>query len=254
MRDYSGVKFHKLTAVKFLEKRWKSKRPFWLFLCECGKEIEADFYNVRNGMRTSCGCSRAKIRIRHGHTKFRLNGKHFMSPTYISWTAMRQRCQNKKHTAYQKYGGRGITVCARWQKFDNFLEDMGLRPPGTSIDRLDNDKGYSKENCRWATGGEQSNNTSRNVYVEWNGQKLTASQLSRKLKVSSHAIKARLLRGWTSEEVFSGEKKGISAKELTGDRDKDIVRLRNEGRTLDEIGKAVGLSRERVRQIYKILA
>lgn len=80
------------------------------------------------------------------------------TPTYFTWVSMHQRCSNPKHDAFDRYGGRGILVCPRWQSFEAFLADMGERPAGTSIDRIDNDRGYEKANCRWATRAVQRNN------------------------------------------------------------------------------------------------
>lgn len=83
------------------------------------------------------------------------------SPTRYTWAGMIQRCSNPRHGAYKDYGGRGITVCKRWMKFENFVEDMGLRPPGLTLERVNNDKGYKKSNCKWATRKEQANNRRR---------------------------------------------------------------------------------------------
>ena len=96
---------------------------------------------------------------KHGHTSGRF------SPTYHSWATMHQRCSNKKTTHYRHYGGRGIAVCDRWASFENFLADMGERPEGTSLDRINNDGPYSPENCRWATRAQQARNSSQTKLV-----------------------------------------------------------------------------------------
>lgn len=127
----------------------------WECLCDCGKTIVTRKSGVRNGHTTSCGCRQkdvqAKRLYRHGLAR---------SALYTTWAGMLQRCYNTKSTAYYLYGRRGITVCERWKTFENFAADMGERPsPTHSIDRKDNDKGYSPDNCRWATKKQQSQNT-----------------------------------------------------------------------------------------------
>ncbi len=129
----------------------------WNCECSCGnkKSVRADALN--GGGATSCGCwlkeLGSKIHKTHGHHK---NGKP--SPTYKSWQSMKQRCDNPKSTGFEYYGGRGIKVCERWNKFNNFLEDMGERPEGLTLDRKDVDGNYELPNCKWASDAEQGAN------------------------------------------------------------------------------------------------
>jgi hypothetical protein len=97
-------------------------------------------------------------RVKHGHG--------YRTPTYNSWDGMKQRCLNPRNPNYPSYGGRGITVCERWVSFENFLADMGERPAGLSLDRVDNDGGYEPGNCRWATRSEQQRNRRRSAYFD----------------------------------------------------------------------------------------
>jgi hypothetical protein len=161
-RDLTNMRFGRLTV------RWpaglKGSHVYWLCSCDCGKLKVICGYSLRNGDTTSCGCYRKEVTVSrnrkglwttHGHSR----GKG-RTPEYIAWDCMIQRCTNPKHPNWKRYGGRGIKVCRRWMRFENFLADMGRRPqPHLSIDRRNNEKGYFKSNCRWATRKEQMNNT-----------------------------------------------------------------------------------------------
>lgn len=132
--------------------------------------------------------------------------KHGMARTniYRIWSRMIERCHNEKNKNYFNYGGRGITVCEEWrQSFINFYKDMGDRPPSMSLDRIDNNKGYSRENCRWATPEQQMANTRAANLIEYNGETLPIAQWARKLGVSRNRIRTRLKIGMSVEQALT---------------------------------------------------
>lgn len=134
------------------------------------------------------------------------NTKHGMSstPEYLIWCGIRARCCKPGHRAYPRYGGRGIVLCERWQAFETFLSDMGMRPsPKHSVDRIDNNGSYSPENCRWATTKEQNSNSRHNRMVSYSGQTLTVDQWSKKLNISRLVLTKRLNSGWSIERAFT---------------------------------------------------
>jgi hypothetical protein len=116
------------------------------------------------------------------------------TPTYASWADMLSRCRNPKGKQWKDYGGRGIRVCRRWLKFENFVADMGLRPKGRTLDRVDNDRNYTPANCRWATRLEQQNNQRRNVRLSYGGQTKTLAQWARQAGVSRDVLRGRVCR------------------------------------------------------------
>ena len=126
------------------------------------------------------------------------------------WSSMRQRCDNPNNQAYHRYGGRGITVCERWQTFSNFVEDMGPRPPGLQLDRIDNDKGYSPDNCRWATPMENSHNTATNRRLTLDGVTKTLAEWGRDTGLSQPVITHRLKAGWQLDKALTAPRfKGL---------------------------------------------
>lgn len=116
---------------------------------------------------------------------------------------MKQRCLNPKSLKFKDYGGRGIKVCQRWMDFANFFEDMGPRPDGLSIERINNDGNYEPANCRWANRSDQKNNQRTCVYLEFDGQRMTRTQWARKLGMHPTTIKGRMRRGWTLAEALT---------------------------------------------------
>ena len=133
-----------------------------------------------------------KHNLKHGE-----KGNAGASPEYTSWSAMRARCKNPNLKEYPRYGGRGIAVCERWQSYENFLADMGRRPTlGHTIDRIDVNQGYFKENCRWATAIEQANNRTRQTYLEIDGVRKTQAQWLRQFNLKKPTFQTRIRNGW----------------------------------------------------------
>ena len=139
---------------------------------------------------------------KHGDANFQIP-KRGRTPTVVSWTSMKQRCDNKKSPDYHRYGGRGISYQDSWRLFNNFLADMGERPEGTTLDRIDNDKGYCKDNCRWAIIETQSNNKSSNVFITYDGETKTLMQWSRYTGIKYSLLQWRINKGWNMERVFT---------------------------------------------------
>ena len=187
---HPGVVVNMLTLVNRSNRA--GKHTYWVCLCQCGatKEVRTDV--LRSGRQKSCGCQLG-------------SPTHNMSrtPIYWRWKNMIRRCTDPSNHAYKDYGGRGISVCDRWRSFENFVADMGERPVGTSLDRIDNSLGYSPENCRWATWKIQHRNRRTNRLIEIDGTTKTLAEWCEVYRQPYPRILRRIKFGMSPKEALS---------------------------------------------------
>lgn len=217
--DLTGQRFGRLLAVRAIPgSRNKPRR--WLCRCDCGNEVEVITGDLRNGNTTSCGCY---IRELHAD-RLRIHGMS-KTTTYNVWASMLQRCNNPNSDKYQYYGGRGITVCERWHVFENFLADMGERPSKNhSIDRIDNDREYGPDNCRWTTMRRQNRNRRSNIEIEYQGETMCLVDWADRLGLKYETVRQRIQnQGWSVENAFSHP---IKPRELEITYNGDTLTLR----------------------------
>lgn len=193
-QDLTGQKFARLTVLGFAGQR------FWYCRCECLNVTKVMAGNLKNSHTMSCGCFNSDKITTHGHVS-----GYKKSPTYKSWQSMLNRCQNSKNEYFKDYGGRGIKVCQSWQKFENFLADMGERPEGKTLDRYpDNNGNYSPENCRWATKKEQQNNRRNSIFLTYEGKTQTMGQWEVEKGMCKSTLRSRIIKlGWPIEKAFT---------------------------------------------------
>lgn len=201
-KNLTGQKFERLTVLEF----WgiRNHKAYWKCRCDCGEETVVLGAHLTGGHSKSCGClQREKLRI-----TIQNNGTHKMSHTsiYETWHSMKSRCLNSTNESYKNYGARGITVCERWLKFENFYEDVSKLPhfgeKGYTLDRINNDGDYCPENVRWADATTQNRNKRNTRFVNYNGQKIPVTEASEKSKVHVDTLKFRIKKGETGEYLF----------------------------------------------------
>jgi hypothetical protein len=194
MKDITDITFNNLKVIKY--SKTKNKNSHWICECLiCGSFTEVSRPNLRSGNTKDCGCMRShkisEISTTHGKSK---------TPTWSSWSKMKSRI--KKGSEHSPIYGK-INMDESWNSFENFLKDMGERPKGMTIDRIDNTKGYYKWNCRWATQYQQNRNRSTNIIINFEGESLCASDWAKKIGIHRDTIRRRLKRGLSIDKVLT---------------------------------------------------
>lgn len=194
----AGDTYARLTVIREAEKRGGDRYVFCR--CKCGTEKVIRLGRLRSGRTKSCGCLKVEVG-RGGFVEGVSNRAH---PAYPTWCSMINRVENPNNTSFDQYGGRGIKVCKRWRdSFSAFAEDMGDRPKGMSIDRIDNGGDYIPGNCRWATPKQQGRNTRRNNLLEFRGEVRCLSEWSERLGGERGLVGKRLKKGWSVERAIT---------------------------------------------------
>jgi hypothetical protein len=198
--DLTEKRFGRLVALRRAASQ--GRRTVWLFLCDCGNKIEKQIDPVVAGRVNSCGCKKREVTrdrsLKHGHSVGRKS-----SPELRARDHAKGRCYNVNDPKYPLYGGRGIRMCEEWRDdFNAFFRDMGPRPKGTTLDRINVDGHYEPGNCRWATPSEQAQNRRLTLYVDWEGRKLPLVEFARDKGLSYKALHRRLRDGQSLEEAI----------------------------------------------------
>ena len=197
--DLTGKRFGRLIVIKRMNNdKWG--RAQWLCLCECQKKKIVPGNNLRRGDTKSCGCLRKEATgqraTKHGYSQIQ-------SKTYRAWKHMRSRCNNPRDKDYCHYGGRGITICEEWEKFENFLKDMGEVPEGYQIDRIDNNKRYCRSNCQWTTAKINNRNKRNNLYFTYKNKTQLLIEWAEEFNICPYVLGSRTRRGWSLEKALT---------------------------------------------------
>ena len=231
--DLSGKRFERL-VVQGIAFR-KNENIYWKCICDCGNRTKVEGYKLTSGHTKSCGCYKMDAVTTHSMTN---------TPTYTTWATMIQRCHNPNSANFDRYGMRGIKVCNRWRNsFEAFLEDMGERPEGTTIDRIDNEGNYEPSNCRWATIYQQQRNLRSNVNVEVDGITMCFKDACAKTGIDYKTAQNRIYKlGMTPQEAI----------ENTDKRTRHAINIDGKIMNFNEACRKIGISpaagRQRMRR------
>ncbi|HZW02802.1 MAG TPA: hypothetical protein VFF68_02650 [Anaerolineaceae bacterium] len=194
-----GTRYGRLVVTEIIDGQMRK------CVCDCGEKIIVRRCNLTSGNTRSCGCLRREIEKTAARTHGATTGKTW-SRAYTIWHGMRQRCLNPRNPSFPQYGGRGIAVCEEWKdSFEAFLADMGEPPEGHSINRINNDGPYSKENCAWASNEQQQRNKTSNRMITFRGKTKSLADWSEEVGIPYFALHARFRRGWSVEKALSTE-------------------------------------------------
>lgn len=201
--DLRGQLFGRLTPEKYVGS--DTRGTLWRCLCTCGNYCIVAAARLKMGKAKSCGCLRAEVArakaTKHGHARYAAGAR---TGEYVIWMNMKQRCTNHNNRQYNDYGGRGIKVCKRWMNFGKFISDMGPRPTGKhTIERKDNDKGYTPTNCIWLSQALQSRNRRTSRRIEHNGITATLAGWGERTGLTSRCIRRRIEVGWSIARALS---------------------------------------------------
>lgn len=195
-----GFKAGRLTVVGFSH-RGVNGRLYWNCKCVCGGSRTVSGTRLRTeSVGMSCGCAAKERRLSLTHRMSR-------TPEYRSWIAMMQRCIYPHRDLRSRWGERGIGVCTEWREFEGFYSDMGPRPEGHTLDRVDNNKDYCKENCRWATPKQQARNNSRNAHITVDGVTRILIEWAEATGQAHSTLSWRKQQGWSAREIIYGRRK-----------------------------------------------
>lgn len=211
VKDMTGQRFGRLQVVSQAPKKTYTKQIVWKCICDCGNSIDVVGGDLRSGKVKSCGCyNREKLidcNLKHGRSKTRL---------YRIWSGIKARTTCETNHAYERYGGKGITICEEWKnnflKFEKWAYENGYND-NLTIDRINNEDGYKPDNCRWSDYYVQANNTSKNVYIKKDNEIHTLAEWCRILHLSYSMVCGRLKRGWSADMLFIPpvrKKKGVN--------------------------------------------
>lgn len=198
--DLTGQKFGRFLVIA-KSVSMNKKRPLWHVRCDCGAERVVRGWDLRRGETKSCGCYNRDV-ARKRATTHGLKG----TTTYVSWINMLDRCRRENNSSFKRYGNRGITVCSRWKEFEKFFQDMGSRPSGLTLERIDNNAGYFPGNCRWASRQQQANNRCTTRSLTFGNKTMPISVWSKELGLSKSAVSSRLRAGWSVSRALSQPK------------------------------------------------